>query len=270
MASEATANGLYRLHTVDWPMDFSMMVQMQGFGEPYDAACPFYLIEHPEGTVAFDTGVSREVIEDPENYGPEGAPHMVDFVEGVEMGPGDEPASMLGEIGYEPDEIDYVVMSHLHTDHAGNIDAFSNAEVIVQADELDYARDPTAPAQGLFYLDGDLAALDDADVTTVSGGYDVFGDGAVRTIPTPGHSPGHQSLRVELPEAGTVILAADVANHRDGYEMEFMPSFVWSLDDGVRSARRIREEAEEADADVIIHHDQDEQARLPDPPEKLR
>ena len=269
MSSDATANGLYRLNTVDWPMDFSMMVQMQRFGEPYDAACPFYVIEHPEGTVAFDTGVSRAMVEDPESYGPEGAPHMAEFTAGIEMGPESKPAALLGEIGYEPAEIDYVVMSHLHTDHAGNIDAFPNAEVIVQADELDYATEPVAPAQNLFYLDGDLAAFDDADTTTISGSYDVFGDGSVRTIPTPGHSPGHQSLRVELPDAGPVILAADLANHRDGYEMGFMPSFAWSLDDGVRSIRTVREQAEADDADVIIHHDQDDQARLPDPPAKL-
>ncbi|MHB9287867.1 N-acyl homoserine lactonase family protein [Halobacteriales archaeon Cl-PHB] len=269
MPSDATAAGLYRFNTADWTMDHSLMVQMQGFGEPYDAPCPFYLVEHPEGTVAFDTGVSRELFQDPANYGPEGAPHMADFKEGVDIGPENEPAALLDQVGYEPGDVDVVVMSHLHTDHAGNLDAFPNAEIVVQQAELDYARDPVAPAQGLFYLGGDLVALDDADVTTIEGSYDVFGDGSITTIPTPGHSPGHQSLRVELPESGTIIVGADIANLRDGYEAGFMPAFTWSLDDAVRSVQKIQEEAQAADADVIIHHDRDDQARLPDPPAKL-
>jgi glyoxylase-like metal-dependent hydrolase (beta-lactamase superfamily II) len=266
MTGEPTADGLYALNTADWTMDHSMMVQLQGIGEPYEAACPFYLIEHPEGTVAFDTGVSREMVEDPESYGPEGAPHMAELVAGVDMGPDQTPAALLDGIGYDPADVDAVVLSHLHTDHAGNLDAFPNAEIVVQEAELAYARDPVAPAQGLFYLDGDLAGVDDADITTVTGSYDVFDDGSVRTIPTPGHSPGHQSLRVDLPETGTVILAGDVANLREGYEAGLLPSFTWSLDDGIESIERIEAES---DATVIIHHDQDEQARIPDPPEKL-
>jgi len=269
MPSDATATGLYRLNTADWTMDRSLMIQMQGFGEPYDTPCPFYLVEHPEGTVAFDTGVSRELFQDPASYGPEGAAHMADFEPAVDIGPEREPAALLDEIGYEPADVDVVVMSHLHTDHAGNIDAFPEAEIVVQQAELDYARDPVAPAQGIFYLGGDLAALEEADVTTVEGSYDVFGDGSVRTMSTPGHSPGHQSLRVELPDAGTVIIAGDIANLRAGYESEFMPAFTWSLDDAVRSVRAVREEAEASDADVFIHHDRDDQARLPDPPAKL-
>jgi glyoxylase-like metal-dependent hydrolase (beta-lactamase superfamily II) len=271
MSSQDTATGLYRFNTADWTLDYSMLVQIQQPGEPYDVTCPCYLVEHPEGTVLFDTGVSYEMATDPENYGHHGAPHMAEFVQALDIDESRGPVAQLADIGYEPSDVDYVVMSHLHTDHAGNMSEFPDAEFLVHEDELQYAWWPTATAQQLFYVDGDLEALrrPEFDVTSVHGRYDVFGDGSVEIVPTPGHSPGHQSLRVDLPDAGTVILAGDVANHRAGYEQELAASFNWSVDDSIESMRAVREEARVSDADVFLHHDRDDQSRLPDPPEKL-
>jgi len=271
MSSNVTANELYKLNTADWTMDYSMLVQMQGMGEPYAATCPAYLIDHPEGTVLFDTGVSYDLISDPAAYGPFGAPHMEDLTEAADMSEDQQLDRLLDDAGYEPGEVDYVVMSHLHTDHAGNLDLFDDSQIVVHDDELSYAFNPTATAQGLFYVDGDLTPFRNPayDVRTVTDSFDVFGDGSVVTVPTPGHSPGHQSLRVELPEAGTVVDAADVANHRDGYEAELLPAFTWSLDDAVRSIRRVREVVDRTDADLYLAHDREDQAELPDPPEQL-
>ena len=133
------AEKLYALNTAHWTFDFSMAVQMTNLGEPFAGTCPIYLIEHPEGTVLFDTGVSYEMKEDPENYGPAGAPHMADFVEAIEMSEDQRPTNLLESVGYSPEDVDVVVLSHLHTDHAGNVDAFPNAEFVVQKRELRYA-----------------------------------------------------------------------------------------------------------------------------------
>ncbi|PSP62725.1 hypothetical protein BRC77_09190 [Halobacteriales archaeon QH_8_64_26] len=78
-------------------------------------------------------------------------------------------------------------------------------------------------------------------VTAINGAYDVFGDDSVVTIPTPGHTKGHQSLRVELDDR-TVVLSADVALQQSGYEQELPVSFNWSLEDSVASIRKVREE----------------------------
>lgn len=265
-----TATSLTAFNAADWTMDFSLMVQARNVGEAYDAPCPFYLIEHPEGTVLFDTGVSHEMTTDPGSYGPSGAPHMADFVPGIDMTEADTPRNQLADAGYDPGAVDYVVLSHLHCDHAGNVTAFPDAEVVVQQEELRYAFWPE-PAQRLFYLAGDFVSLrsHEYSVTPVAGSYDVFGDGIVTTLPTPGHSPGHQSLRVELPDEGTVVLGADVANHRVGYDNELAPSFAWSLPEAVESMRSVQQAAKSEDARVVLAHDRDDLDTLPDPPESL-
>lgn len=263
------ANSLYRLNTAVWTLDYSAAVQLQKPGEPYPGWCPCYLIDHPEGLVLFDTGVSREMAADPESYGPNGAPHMLELLETLDLEAGKSPVDHLADLGYEPEDVDYVVCSHLHVDHAGNVDAFPEAEVIVQKSELRYAFWPDG-AQRLFYLEGDISPLRalEADVTAVTGEYDVFGDGSVVAFPTPGHTPGHQSLSVTL-DSQDVILAGDVANSRVGYEEELVASFSWSLEDSVESIQRVKSRARRTDADVIVHHDPDDQAKLPDPPEAL-
>lgn len=266
------AERLYTLNTGHWTFDFSMAVQMTDVGEPFPGTCPVYLVEHPEGTVLFDTGLSWEMQAEPANYGPDGAPHMVEFVEAIDMDESQRVETLLDDIGYAPGEIDVVVMSHLHTDHAGNLDTFVDAgcDVVVQKRELRYAFWPDG-VQRWFYLTGDLVALRrlDASLTPIDGEYDVFGDGSVVAFPTPGHAPGHQSLRLELPDAGTVVLAADAANHRRGYEEELAASFAWSLEESVDSIQRIKHLERTADADVYVHHDGDDIGRLPDPPEAL-
>jgi N-acyl homoserine lactone hydrolase len=260
------ADALYTLDTATWTLDFSMAVQMTNVGEPFPGACPAYLIEHPDGTVLFDTGLSYEMQADPTSYGPSGAPHMVDFVDAIEMDESQRLDHLLETAGYAPEDVDVVVMSHLHTDHAGNLDLFVDAgvEIVVQKEELRYAFAPDG-VQRLFYLTGDIVDLRrlDANVTPISGEYDVFGDGTVVAFPTPGHSPGHQSLQVDLADDGPVVLTADVANHRDGYEEELAASFAWSLEDSIDSMRAVKDRARRTGADVYIHHDANDIDRLP-------
>ena len=261
---------LYRLNTATWTLDYSAATQLQQPGEPFPGWCPCYLLEHPEGLVLVDTGVSHEMADDPLSYGPQGAPHMADFVETLDLSTGKTPTEHLADLGYEPSDVDTIVVSHLHTDHAGNLDAFPEATVVVQKDELRYAFWPDG-AQRLFYLEGDFHHLRrlDADVVAVTGEYDLFGDGSIVAFPTPGHSPGHQSVEVRL-ESDTVILAGDAANSRVGYEQGLVAAFAWSLEASMDSLTAIKTRARQADADVIVHHDPEDQARLPEPPEAKR
>ncbi len=264
-----TVTRLYRLNTAIWTLDSSAATQLQDPGTPYPGWCPCYLLEHPDGLVLFDTGVSHEMAADPSAYGPNGAPHMEAFVDSLDCTAGKSPVDHLDALGYEPSDVDFVVCSHLHTDHAGNLDAFPDATVVVQKAELRYAFWPDGP-QRLFYLEGDFHHLRQlgTDVVATTGEYDVFGDGSIVAVPTPGHTPGHQSLVVDL-ESGPIILAADAANSRAGYENEQVASFVWSLEASVDSLTDLRTRARHLDADVIIHHDPDDQRRLPDPPDAL-
>lgn len=271
IANEMGDIKVYSLNTCDWTVDYSLLVQLQNFGEEYTIKCPFYLIDHPEGTVLFDTGVSYEMQEDPESYGTYGAAHLSDFVDAIEMTEDQKPVNQLEDLGYSPSDIDYVIMSHLHVDHAGGISDFPEAEFIIHKDELQYAWWPD-PAQRLFYVEGDFGVLrsPEYEVTEVDGRYDLFGDGSVVTIPTPGHSPGHQSLKIELDNTGTVVLAADAAHLRQGYELGLCTAFDWETEAALESMRTIRQEANKSDAMVNFLHDVDDwEKQLPEAPEYL-
>jgi N-acyl homoserine lactone hydrolase len=252
-----TVSKLHVMNAADWDIDNSITVQLQDMGEVYTMPCPVYLIEHPEGTVLVDTGVSYEMKENPESYGPHGAPHMTAFADALEISEDQQPKYQLEERGFAASEIDYVVLTHLHNDHAGTISDFPEAEFIVQQTELQYAFWPE-PAQQLFYLQGDFGVLRSPEfsVTATSGAYDLFGDDSVVTIPTPGHTKGHQSLRVELADR-TVVLSADVALQQSGYDEGLPVSFNWSLEASVDSIRTIRQEVKRTNAELLLHHERE-------------
>ncbi|ESS11914.1 MAG: Zn-dependent hydrolase [uncultured archaeon A07HR60] len=191
-----------------------MAEQLTNPGGSYPVVCPFYLVDHPQGTAVIDTGLSHDMLDDPASYGPYGAEFMEAFLPAIEYTPEMHPRAQLEDAGYSPEDIDYLVLTHLHSDHAGHIDTFSDAEIIVQESELRYAHWPV-PVQEVFYLEGDfdMLRLETYDVTPVRGEYDVFGDGSLVTFPTP----GHQSVQVELAESGTIILGADIAHKQSGY-----------------------------------------------------
>lgn len=254
-----TELNLYARNTADWTLSHSAIVKLQGHGQTYTVKCPFYVVDHPEGIVLFDTGVSYEMQEDPSSYGQHGAPHMEPFMDALQMSEDQRPEALLADIGYEPEDIDKVVLSHLHVDHAGNIETFPNAEFLVQQDELKYAWWPTDPIQQSFYLEGDFGVLrsHDYDVTPLNGRYDVFGDGRVICLPTPGHTPGHQSLRLERSADETVILGADAAHLQQGYDAELVASYNWEPETSVESIRKLKNIERTDDADVFFLHDAD-------------
>jgi N-acyl homoserine lactone hydrolase len=162
---------------------------------------PAYLIEHPNGTVLFDTGLHPDCQHDP--AGRVGAYiaqlFRFDFKEGEDVG------ARLRAIGRDPERIDLIVNSHLHCDHAGGNACIPNATVVVQRREWQAGTDPdSVAALGFNPRDYDLGHK----VKLVDGEHDLFGDGRVVLLPTPGHTPGHQSLKLRL-DSGEVVLAAD-------------------------------------------------------------
>jgi glyoxylase-like metal-dependent hydrolase (beta-lactamase superfamily II) len=234
-----------------------MLLQLTDIGETITIPFPFYVIDHPEGVVLVDTGQSHELVEDPLNYGPYGAPGLADFVENIDMSEDEEARPLIEDLGYSASEVDVVIQSHLHMDHAGGISDFPDAKFVVSQEEMKYASAPE-PIQDGFYQEGDFGALRSAefDVDFTHGNrYDVFGDGSIVTIPTPGHTPGHQSVKVELENEGTVILGMDISHQRDGYEQNLATSFDWSTTIGNQSRRKMKNIAQREDAPVYVNHD---------------
>jgi N-acyl homoserine lactone hydrolase len=217
-------------------------------GTTVDIPYFFYVIEHPEGNVLFDTGGHPSLITDPtERLGA-----AADDFE-VTMQEGDDVVSQVARIGLRPQDIGHVVLSHLHYDHAGGIEFFPDATFYAQHRELEFAHWPPVYQREL-YLPADFGHPVEWD--ELYGERDLFGDGAIVVFPTPGHSAGHQSVMVTL-GSGTVILVADAAYVPRNIDENVLPAIVWSPDAMVASWRRIRELRRRHGAELIFTHDLD-------------
>ncbi len=220
--------------------------------DPVVLPVPTWLVRHPAGTLLFDTGMH------PDLAGPS------EFLDGVslffEVGltPDELVGARLADAGVDPSDIDVVVLSHLHFDHTGGLTQVPDAKVIVQADEWAVA------------MDDDLAAAANFrpaefrlghDVLAIDGDHDVFGDGLVTCIPTPGHTPGHQSLRVRLADR-EVVLAADCAYFERTLDGGVLPPLAHDHEQHARSLERLRV-MRAGGATVIPGHDAEAFAALP-------
>jgi glyoxylase-like metal-dependent hydrolase (beta-lactamase superfamily II) len=162
---------------------------------------PAYLIEHPKGLALFDTGMHPDCQRDPIARVGGRIKDLFRF----DYMPGEEISARLAAIGRDPARIDLIINSHLHFDHVGGNALIPNATVIVQRREWAAGMDPDLAARrGFNRRDFDLGHR----LRQVDGEHDVFGDGSVVCLPTHGHTPGHQSLRLRL-DSGEVVLAAD-------------------------------------------------------------
>lgn len=161
------------------------------------------LIRSSEGLIIFDTGLHPVHVERPDaTYGPR--PTMQ-----VTMSAEDAVVLRLAALGVEPDEVTIVINSHLHFDHAGNNRAFPNATFIVQAEHLAFAKGkPNYPA--IYWDDPAIRYVPVSGRAKVAPGVEV--------VPTPGHAPGHQSLVLDLPETGRIVLCGDAAFTRENLE----------------------------------------------------
>jgi N-acyl homoserine lactone hydrolase len=161
------------------------------------------LLRTSEGIVLFDTGLHPVHVDRPDaTYGPQSSVKPV-------MARDDAIVARLASVGVRPGDVAVVVNSHLHFDHAGNNGAFPMATFIVQGEHLAYAKGkPNFP--GVYWDIPELTYMPVSGRARVAAGLEV--------VPTPGHAPGHQSLVVDLPETGRVVLCGDAAFTRENFE----------------------------------------------------
>ncbi|HEY4375424.1 MAG TPA: N-acyl homoserine lactonase family protein [Burkholderiales bacterium] len=168
----------------------------------------------------------------------------------------------LAQIGVKPGQVRYVGISHYHADHTGQVGSFPNATLLIGKGDWDEIASPK-PA----------ALADAASFThwTTGGGKvepvpqdkDVFGDGTVAMLYTPGHTPGHHALLVKLRERGYVLLMGDVAHFRENYDSDGVPNFNTNRAATLASMERVRQLAANLKATVIIQHDPRDESKLP-------
>lgn len=217
---------------------------------------PSFLIEHPKGLVLFDTGLHPDAIEDPEKvYG-------ADLAANLRIGgTADQRLDrQLQALGYKLSDITHVISSHGHFDHTGGLFLFPEAKHYFGEGELRYANWPD-PIQKFVYREEVLDVVRRLDVREVSGDFDVFGDGAVTILATPGHTPGEVSLIVRL-KSRSFILTGDAVHLRAAMEQEYHFPIDADTTGALRSLRRLKYLKESLDATVWISHDPDDWAEF--------
>ncbi len=213
-----------------------------------------YLIVHPEGTLMFDTGGIPD-----ERFGDDGQP----VTEGV-MSASRPLRPQIEAAGYEPGAIDFLALSHYHSDHTGNANMFAGATWLVQQAERDamFADDP----QGIIQP-GTYGALRDASTRLLQDeDLDVFGDGTVVLMSAPGHTPGHQVLLVRLANRGPVLLAGDLYHYPEERTTGRVPTFEFDAERSRATRERIEAFVAAEGAELWIEHDKATYASLPKAP----
>jgi glyoxylase-like metal-dependent hydrolase (beta-lactamase superfamily II) len=206
---------------------------------------PSFLIRHPRGAVVFDTGLHVGTQRDPAaRIGALAGVFQVEFA------PGEELAARLAALDVDPAEVRWLVTSHLHFDHVGGNAQLPNARWLVQRREWEAAQDPEWRARAFYDpRDYDLGH----DRLLADGERDLFGDGTVVCLPTFGHTPGHQSLRVRTPE-GTVVLTADACYLRRTLADGVLPPNVHDPD-AMRASLALLRALRDAGARLVFGHE---------------
>jgi glyoxylase-like metal-dependent hydrolase (beta-lactamase superfamily II) len=220
---------------------------------------PAYLIEHPKGRVIFDSGLHVDTQTDADRRLGRLAPfHTVGFR------PGEEIAARLQLLDVGPDQVDFIINSHLHFDHSGGNEQLPNATLLIQRREWEAAHDADL-IERVYY---DPHDYDHGHrLQMIDGEHDVFGDGSVVCIPTHGHTPGHQSLRVRLGGA-EVVMTGDACYLRRTLENLHLPTTMYDREQMLESLRRLRA-MRDAGAMVITGHDPEMWQTIPQAPARL-
>jgi N-acyl homoserine lactone hydrolase len=252
-----TAVRLLALDAPTFTVDRSYI--QSGASGTVDVPSPAFLVEHPKGLLLFDTSLDpRAYDEDPaEVYGDALTKRVR-----MRVRPEQRPDRQIRELGYRIADIRRVVVSHVHFDHVGGLSLFPEATVFVGRGEMEAGYAPT-PMQAGVYRRAELDYAAGARLRWVPGcDVDVFDDGSVVMLWTPGHTPGQMSLLVRLPHQN-VILTSDTVHCREHLQRRIPYYNDADTDAAVRSLDRILLLEETLEATVWISHDPDDWAAYP-------
>ena len=168
----------------------------------------------------------------------------------------------LKELNVTPEQVKYVGISHFHADHTGQLEPFKNATLLIGKGDWDGVTAPT-PMQGANVAGFKSWIGESRKVEPLTGDKDVFGDGSVVVLRTPGHTPGHSSLLVRLKDMGPVLLTGDAVHFRENYESNGVPIFNFDRAATVASIERMKQIAANLKATVVIQHDMRDIGKLP-------
>lgn len=228
-------------------------------GESSEFADAYYVIQHPEGILMWDAGLSEALIGMAEPFtSPDG---------NFTVSRRDSMANQLRAIGMAPGDIDILALSHTHFDHSGHAEALPDATWLVQKEEYDWVMSGEVREQ---QPDMYNAVNDLKKVRKISGDYDVFGDGTVVIKFLPGHTPGHSALYLELPETGPVLLSGDLYHLSLNRLHKRVPIFNTDVKQTLASMESFEAFADSTGARVILQHSKDDFEKMPKAPNYLK
>ena len=248
--SDRGGSAMVRLHMFSAG---SMTSSLGGFLEGEEGELtypvPVFVIEHPMGLVAVDSGLHADLAASSSRLGALANRFQVHLARDGS----DRVSAVLDAAGFDPAQVQQVVVTHLHFDHVGGLGELPNARVVVQAAEWAARDDELLVASG---------AYNPSDVShgherlEISGDHDLFGDGTVTCLLTDGHTAGHQSVRVRA-ESGTFVICGDCCYLRQTLTAEHLPPFAVDRARQILAIRRIAGESAKG-AKPIFGHDPDQ------------
>ncbi|MGK4578560.1 N-acyl homoserine lactonase family protein [Kitasatospora sp. HPMI-4] len=177
-----------------------------------------YVIEHEDGLVLFDTGQDRASVTDP-GYFPGGLSGLAyKRLARFEIGEDQTLTAQLAAQGYDIADVKAAIISHLHQDHIGGLRELAHADIWVSAEEWASLHEPRPELRGLLRDHIELPGLrwrhpdfqPTPDIAPFAQGHDLFGDGSLVLVPTPGHTPGSMSLLVRRPGRDPLLMVGDL------------------------------------------------------------
>lgn len=251
------ADKLYRLdcgHSL--ANDESVWTPGENVGRDIEFSSTCWLIEHRSEWLLWDTGVPEAALNDPRGWST--LPKLIVYHLDRSL------TDQLAEIGLRPSDIGRVAISHTHGDHIGNVALFPNSTIVMQRAEYNWIHSANGPNDNVNQLMALARKLlgTPRNLQLIEGDTDLFGDGSVILISTPGHTPGHQSLLVHLRKSGFVILSGDVAHLEENFEKNIVPSLNTNKTESIASMEKIRQLITRYKAMFFINHDKVQSDKL--------
>jgi N-acyl homoserine lactone hydrolase len=219
----------------------------QGHSIEFSSTC--WLVKRGNQWLLWDTGVPEATVNDPNGWST--LPKLIVYRLDKTL------TGQLAEIGLKLPDVTYVAISHTHGDHIGNVGLFPDAKILMQRAEYEWIHGGNGPNENVNQLMALARRLigNPRNLRLVDGDLDVFGDGSVTLISTPGHTPGSQSLLVHLKNSGFIILSGDVVHLEENFAKSRVPSLNTDKQASIESMKKIRQIIKTYKAIMFINHD---------------
>ena len=249
-AAAGFAEKLYRLDCGrSLANDESVWTPGENVGRSIEFSSTCWLIKRGGEWVLWDTGVPQDALNDPKGWST--LPRLIVYHLDKTI------TGQLAEIGLKTSDITYVALSHTHGDHIGNVNLFPNSAILMQRVEYTWISSPDGSNDNVNQLKALARKLlgTPKKLQLLDGNTDVFGDGSVTLISTPGHTPGSQSLLVHLKNSGFIILSGDVVHLEENFEKNIVPSLNTDKATSIASMDMVRRMIATYNAKLFINHD---------------